>query len=380
MKTGIIGLPQVGKTSLFRILTKAHLSSAPSNPREAHVGVAKVPDDRLDRLAVQYNPKKLTHASVEYVDLGAIGQEALKESGYLGHLRQVDAIAHVVRAFEDDSIPHAGPIDPLRDIKNVEFDLMVSDLGQIEKRLERVEKDLKKMRSADLEKEFELLKRARAQIESERPLREMEMTPEDKKRFRGFMFLSEKPILYVLNISESTELGKDLEEAVREYGLTEVHVGTTGHVGTGAPTRPVERSSTMKNSGATAICGKVEAELAEMSDADAAEFLSSYGLQESGLTRLIRTTYALLGLISFFTIGEDECRAWTIPVNTRAVQAAGAIHSDLEKHFIRAETIRWEQLLEAGSEANARVKGILRLEGKDYIVQDGDVLHIRHSG
>ena len=380
MKTGIIGLPQVGKTSLFRILTKAHLSSAPSNPREAHVGVAKVPDDRLDRLAAQYNPKKLTHASVEYVDLGAIGQEALKESGYLGHLRQVDAIAHVVRAFEDDSIPHAGPIDPLRDIKNVEFDLMVSDLGQIEKRLERVEKDLKKMRSADLEKEFELLKRARAQIESERPLREMEMTPEDKKRFRGFMFLSEKPILYVLNISESTELGKDLEEAVREYGLTEVHVGTTGHVGTGARTRPVERSSTMKNSGATAICGKVEAELAEMSDADAAEFLSSYGLQESGLTRLIRTTYALLGLISFFTIGEDECRAWTIPVNTRAVQAAGAIHSDLEKHFIRAETIRWDQLLEAGSEANARAKGILRLEGKDYIVQDGDVMHIRHSG
>jgi ribosome-binding ATPase YchF (GTP1/OBG family) len=383
MKTGIIGLPQVGKTSLFRMLTKAHLSSAPSNPREAHVGIAKVPDDRLDRLAAQYNPKKLTHASVEYVDLGAIGQEALKESGYLGHLRQVDAIAHVVRAFADDSIPHAGPIDPLRDIKNVEFDLMVSDLGQIEKRLERVEKDLKKMRSADLEKEFELLKRGRAQIESERPLREMEMTPEDKKRFRGFMFLSEKPILYVLNISESSSLGKDLEEAVTKYHVAEAvtaHVGTTGHVGTGAPTRPVERSSISKNVGATAICGKVEAELAEMPDADAAEFLFSYGLQESGLTRLIRTTYELLGLISFFTIGEDECRAWTIPVNTRAVQAAGAIHSDLEKHFIRAETIRWDHLLEAGSEANARAKGILRLEGKDYIVQDGDVLHIRHSG
>jgi ribosome-binding ATPase len=359
MKTGIIGLPQVGKTSLFRILTKAHLSAS-ANPREAHVGVAKVPDDRLDRLAVQYNPKKLTHASVEYVDLGAIGQEALKESGYLGHLRQVDAIAHVVRAFEDDSIPHAGPIDPLRDIKNVEFDLMVSDLGQIEKRLERVEKDLKKMRSADLEKEFELLKRARVQIEGERPLREMEMTPEDKKRFRGFMFLSEKPILYVLNIGESSELGKELESAVQKYKLSDV------------ASRP--------NSGATAICGKVEAELSEMLDADAAEFLSSYGLRESGLTRLIRTTYALLGLISFFTIGEDECRAWTIPVNTRAVQAAGAIHSDLEKHFIRAETIRWDQLLEAGSEANARSKGILRLEGKDYIVQDGDVLHIRHSG
>src|SRR5689334_5409363 len=255
MKTGIIGLPQVGKSSLFRILTKTHLSPSHANPREAHVGVAKVPDDRLDRLAAQYNPKKLTHASVEYVDLGAIGQEALKESAYLGHLRQVDAIAHVVRAFEDDAIPHVGPIDPLRDIKNVEFDLMVSDLGQIEKRMERVEKDLKKMRSADLEKEFELLKKAKAHLETERPLRELEMTPEDKKRFRGFMFLSEKPILYVLNISESTELGKDLENAVQKFKLGEV--------------------ASKPNSSATAICGKVEAELSEMSDADAAEFLSS---------------------------------------------------------------------------------------------------------
>src|SRR5215468_6528781 len=218
MKSGIIGLPQVGKTSLFRMLTKATLA-AHANPREAHIGVAKVPDERLDRLAALYNPKKLTHASIEYVDLGAIGQDALKESGYIGHLRQVDALAHVVRAFDDPSIPHVGPVDPLRDIKNVEFDLMVSDLGQIEKRIERVEKDLKKMRSADLEKEFELLKRAKAHLETERPLRELEMTPEDKKRFRGFMFLSEKPILYVLNISESSELGKDLESAVQKFSL-----------------------------------------------------------------------------------------------------------------------------------------------------------------
>jgi len=361
MKTGIIGLPQVGKTSLFRILTKAHLSDqAYANPREAHIGVAKVPDDRLDRMAMLYNPKKLTHASVEYVDVGAIGQEALKESAYIGHLRNVDALAHVVRAFEDPSIPHVGPVDPLRDIKNVDFDLMVSDLGQIEKRLERLEKDLKKMRTPDLEKEFDLLKRANAHLGTERPLREMEMTPEDKKRLRGFMFLSEKPILYVLNVGESTELGNDLENAIGKYNLTEV--------------------ASRGNAGASAICGKVEAELAEMSDADAAEFLSSYGLRESGLVRLIRTTYTLLGLISFFTAGEDECRAWTIPVHTRAVEAAGAIHSDLEKHFIRAETIRWDQLLEAGSEANARAKGTLRLEGKDYIVQDGDVMHIRHSG
>jgi len=359
MKTGIIGLPQVGKTSLFQILTKAHLS-AQANPREAHIGVAKVPDDRLDRLAALYNPKKLTHTSVEYVDVGAIGQDALKETAYIGHLRQVDALAHVIRVFDDPAIPHVGEIDPLRDIKNVEFDLMVSDLGQIEKRLERLEKDLKKMKTPDLEKEFELLKRANAHLGSEKPLREMQMTPEDKKRLRGFMFLSEKPILYVLNIGESSELGKQLEEAVGKYKLTDMAA------------RP--------NAGATAICGKVEAELSEMSDADAAEFLSSYELKESGLVRLIRTTYQLLGLISFFTAGEDECRAWQIPARTRAQEAAGAIHSDLEKHFIRAETIRWDQLLEAGSEANARAKGTLRLEGKDYIVQDGDVMHIRHSG
>jgi ribosome-binding ATPase len=361
MKTGIIGLPQVGKTSLFRILTKAHLSDqAYANPREAHLGVAKVPDDRLDRLAALYNPKKLTHASVEYVDVGAIGQEALKESSYIGHLRNVDALIHVVRAFDDPSIPHVGDIDPLRDIKNVDFDLMISDLGQVEKRLERLEKDLKKMRTPELEKENELLLKAKTHLEGEKPLRELEMGPDDKKRIRGFMFLSEKPILYVLNISESTELGKDLEDAVAKYKLTEIAA------------RP--------NAGATAICGKVEAELAEMSDADAAEFLSSYGLTESGLSRLIRKSYALLGLISFFTAGEDECRAWTVPVNSRAVDAAGAIHTDLSKHFIRAETIRWDQLLEAGSEANARAKGTLRLEGKEYIVQDGDVMHIRHSG
>src|SRR5215472_1430920 len=361
MKTGIIGLPQVGKTSLFRILTKAHLSEhAYANPREAHVGVAKVPDDRLDRLAALYHPKKLTHAAVEYVDVGAIGQEALKETAYVGHLRNVDALIHVVRAFENDQVAHVGTIDPLRDVRNVEFDLMVSDLGQVEKRLERLEKDLKKMRSAELEKENELLLKAKAHLETEKPLREMEMTPEDKKRIRGFMFLSEKPMLYVLNVNETQELGKALEGAVAKYNLTEV--------------------ASHPNAGATAVCAKVEAELAEMSDADAAEFLSSYGLTESGLVRLIRNTYRLLGLISFLTIGEDECRAWTIPLNTRAVEAAGAIHSDLEKHFIRAETIRWDQLLEAGSEANARAKGQLRLEGKDYIVQDGDVMHVRHSG
>ncbi len=360
MKTGIIGLPQVGKTSLFRMLTKAPVEPAHANPREAHVGVAKVPDDRLDRLAALYDPRKLVHASVEYADVAAIGKEALKDTAYLTALRGVDALAHVVRAFDDPAIPHVGEIDPLRDIRNVEFDLMVSDLGQIEKRLERLEKDLKKIKNPEFEREFELLTRAKAHVESERPLREMEMSAEDKKRIRGFMFLSEKPIMYVLNVSESSDLGHDLEHAIEKYALKQL--------------------AAHPNTGAMAICAKVEAELAEMSDEDAAEFLASYGLKESGLVRLIRKSYELLGLISFFTVGEDECRAWTIAKNTRAVEAAGAIHTDLEKHFIRAETIHWDALLEAGSEANARAKGTLRLEGKEYIVKDGDVMHVRHSG
>src|SRR5205814_4744573 len=308
MKTGIIGLPQVGKTSLFKILTKAQVAERGHNPREAHFGIAKVPDERLDKLSALYNPKKLVHATVEYADVAAIGQEALKESAYANNLRTVDALIHVLRAFDEPSIPHVGEIEPLRDAKNVDFDLVVNDLGQVEKRLERLEKDLKKMKSAELEREFDLLKRAKAHLESERPLREMEMSSEDKKRIRGFMFLSQKPILYALNVNESTALAADLEKAPEKYKMSEY------------ASRP--------NAGVTAICGKVEAELAEMSDEEAEEFLASYGLVESGLRRLIRKSYELLGLVAFFTVGEDECRAWTIPVNSRAQEAAGAIHSD----------------------------------------------------
>ena len=361
MRTGIIGLPKVGKTSLFKMLTKAPLHERKhANPREAHLGVAKVPDERLDRLAALYPYRKLTHASVEYVDVAAIGQDALKETAYVANLRGVDALAHVVRAFEDPAIPHVDRIDPLRDIRNVEFDLMLSDLGQIEKRLERLEKDLKRMRAPELEKEYELLQQCRAQLESEHPLRELALGPEDHKRLRSFMFLSQKPVLYVLNIGESADLGRAVEHAVEAYKLTQV------------ASRP--------NAGAVVVCAKVEAELADMSDDEAADFLASYNLHESGLVRLIRKSYELLGLISFFTLGENECRAWTVPRGSRAVEAAGAIHTDLEKHFIRAEVIRWDALLEAGSEAKARARGTLRLEGKDYVVQDGDVVHIRHSG
>ena len=358
MKTGIIGLPQVGKTSLFKILTKAKVEGGFS--RQEHIGVARVPDHRLDKLSALYSPKKTTYAAVEYVDVAAIGQEALKETAFLTSLRQVDALIHVLRAFEEDSIAHVGPVDPLRDIKSVEFDMMISDLTQIEKRLERLEKDLKKQRTSELEHENALLLRSKESLEKEQPLRELEMTPEERKLIKGFMFLSQKPILYTLNIGESTALGDDLDSAAARFKLDEV-----AH-------RP--------NAAATAICGKVEAELAEMDDEEAAEFLSSYGLHESGLVRLIRKSYELLGLISFFTAGEDECRAWTVPVGSKAPQAAGAIHSDLEHHFIRAETIRWDNLLAAGSEAAARAKGTLRLEGKEYVVQDGDVVHIRHSG
>ncbi len=299
MKTGIIGLPQVGKiisvsdshqgASFAASATRAMRTSAsPKCPTTGSIGSQRITTPRNLRM-----PRSNT------LIWARSGRKRSKNPRIWVIFAKWTPSFTWCAPSTTIQFRTPAPIDPLRDIKNVEFDLMVSDLGQIEKRMERVEKDLKKMRSADIEKEFELLKRAKAHLETERPLRELEMTPEDKKRFRGFMFLSEKPILYVLNISESTELGKDLENAVQKYKLGEV------------ASRP--------NAGATAICGKVEAELSEMCDADAAEFLSSYGLTESGLTRLIRKTYELLGLISFFTIGEDECRAWTIPVNTRAV-------------------------------------------------------------
>ncbi len=359
MKTGIIGLPQVGKTSLFKILTKSEVETGYGG-REAHLGVAKVPDDRLDKMAALYNPKKLVHATVEYTDVAAMSAEALKDSAFGAALRNMDALAHVVRAFDDPAIPHVGDIDPLRDIRNVDFDMVVNDLGQVEKRLERLQKDLKKQRTPELERENDLIIRCKAHLETEKPLREMEISADDEKRIRGFMFLSQKPILYVLNLNESSTLGSDVEAAISKYNLTEV--------------------ASRRNAGTSAICGKVEAELATMPDQDAAEFLASYGLVESGLTRLIRKTYELLGLISFFTVGEDECRAWTTPTGSRAQDAAGVIHTDLSKHFIRAEVIHWDTLLECGSEANAKTKGLLRLEGKEYIVRDGDVMHIRHSG
>ncbi|MGH3185083.1 MAG: DUF933 domain-containing protein, partial [Streptosporangiaceae bacterium] len=238
------------------------------------------------------------------------------------------------------------------------FDMMVSDLGQLEKRLERVAKDLKKQRSPALLEEQQILERMRRHLEAEQPLRTLALTPDDDKRTRGFQFLSQKPILYVLNVAEP-EVAQ-LDFAVERHGLAAVLA--------------------TPRTAAAAVCAPVEAEIASLPPAESAEFLASYGLREPGVARLARAIYQLLGLISFFTAGEDECRAWTILRGAPAVEAAAAIHSDLSKHFIRAEVIGWQDLLALGSEAAARAQGKLRLEGKDYIVQDGEVVHIRHSG
>jgi len=354
MKTAIVGLPMTGKTSLFTILTgvreTTHIGST-----EARIGVTKVPDPRLEALAKIYEPPKVTHATVEFFDFPAISKDALRDPSYLASLRVADAIAHVVRVFEDDTVPHEkGTIDPLRDVEDVEIELILSDLVVIEKRLERLEKDRKKIRSADLDLEYDLLTEAKAKLEANEPLRGWELSKEGDKLLRGFQFLSQKPMLVVLNLGET--------DAPR---LTEIEDEYRGKVPAGV--------------GVTAICGKIEVELAELNPEERAEYMASYGLPGSSLDRMIGAAYRLLGLMSFLTAGEDECRAWTIPIGSSAVKAAGAIHSDFEKKFIRAEVVNWKTVVDNGGYAGLREKGQLRLEGKDYIVQDGDVLEIRHG-
>jgi len=356
MQTGIIGLPSVGKTTLFQILTKTHVDTSKGG-QDTRVGVARVPEPRLAQLAGLYHPKKITYATVRYVDLGGMQKERMREA--LAGLREVDSIAHVIRVFDDPSVPHSeGTIDPLRDATNLDLELILSDHEQIAKRLERLEKDLKKKADKQLELEKAVLDKCKAHLEAEKPLRELELTGDERKAIGGFLFLSQRPMLYVLNLGD--------QEA--------------GQLGTAVERHKLGALEGRPNTAVVAVCGRLEAELAEMEDKEAAELLASYGLKEPGLNRLIHATYDLMGLTSFFTAGEPEVRAWTIHKGTNAVKAAGAIHSDIERGFIRAEVVRWDDLLAAGSLGVAREKAQVRLEGKDYMVQEGDVILFRHSG
>jgi len=355
---GIVGLAQVGKTTLFQILTRAHWSGHGAVRPEAHVGVVRVPDARLDRLVEMFQRPKAIHATIEYVDTPGSVIELARTGVQSQNLRELNALLHVVRAFQDEAIPaEGGAVNPQRDIENVELELMLSDLAMVEKRVERLERDLKKQINPALEKELQVLKACKTVLERQMPLREAPLGPEEERLIRGFTFLSLKPMLYVLNLGEKDAARANAAEQFAAAGLKR---------------RP--------HTAVTAICGKVEAELAELADSEAAEFLASYGLKESAISRLIHASYQLLGLISFFTIGDEECRAWTIRAGTTALEAAGEIHSDMQRGFIRAEVVKFEDLVAAGGFAEVRARAQLRLEGKDYIVQDGEVVRIRHSG
>jgi hypothetical protein len=319
-----------------------------------------VPDGRLDGLTAQFKPRKRVPATVEFADIAGTGGARMGAQALLdvAPFRNADALLHVVRMFRDPSIPHpAGPVDAARDVRAMEDEVILADLGVVERRLERLERDLKKGAASDVRKEQEILVRCRAALEDGRPLRALEVPPDDRKRLRGFQFLSAKPLLLVLNLDEADLPRAD--DAVRLAGLESII--------SGAATRAVP------------ICAKIELEIAQLDAADAAAFMADLGLRESGLDRVIRASYDLLGYISFFTVGEDECRAWSIPRDTPAVLAAGEIHSDISRGFIRAEVVRYEHLLARGSLAACREHGELRLEGKDYIVLDGDVINFRHA-
>jgi ribosome-binding ATPase len=337
------------------VLTHGQAAAGPAGGRrlEPNVGIVKVPDLRVDFLASKFHPEKTTYATVELVDVQGLARGKGQDMA-LAPVRTVDALIHVVRVFGDPSVPHPdGSVDPERDKRNLDYELMLADIGSIEKRMERLVKDLKKAKTAALEKEAAYLERAKAWLESERPLREMQVEEDEKKLVKGFAFLSEKPTIYVENIGED-QLDR-LRQAPREEAL-----------------RP--------NTEHTIICGKLEAEMAELSADELRTFLADYGLAESGAERLIRTTYRLLGLISFLTAGEEECRAWTITRGMNAQRAAGVIHTDLEDHFIRAEVCHYDDFVKHGSMQALKEKGLLRLEGKEYVVKDGDIMTIRHSG
>jgi GTP-binding protein YchF len=356
MEFGILGLELSGKTTLFSLLT-GHTTAAAPHKRETHMGVAHVPDARLDKLTAMFKPKKHTPATVKFVDVPGVTKGG-GQSLNLPELRQMDGLAVVVRGFASDGVPHPeGTVDPARDLELLETEMLLSDLSVVTNRLERVAKDIAKKKTPELELEKALLDRFRAALDQGEALRGFETTPDEEKLVRGFGLLTRKPMLVILNAGESN--AADLAGAVARAKL--------------------DRWKGQPHVAFSAVSATIEQEIAAMSPEDQTEFLKGLGLPDRALDRLLRAAYDLLGLMSFLTVGEDECRAWSIPKGTHAVKAAAAIHTDFEKHFIRAEVVPFQTLVETGSLAACRTHGTLRLEGRDYVVKDGDVINFRVS-
>jgi len=355
MQLGILGFPKVGKTTLFNILTASQQSTDKfSASRQTNVGVAQVPDARLVKLRDLFSPKKYTPATVEYVDIPGIRKGEGAESLDLGKLRTVDALVHVVRAFEDPELPHAsGSVDPARDLLELELELILADHELVERRLDRLAQSAKRGLKPEEEREKALLADVvLPALEAERPMRDVEMSADDERRLRGFQMLSAKPMLVVLNVGEGELAGAD-----------PARIGWTRRARTEA----------------VVVSAPIEQEIAGLAAEEQRDFLAELGLAEPSVDRVIRASYELLGLLSFFTVGEDEVRAWTVRRGTHAREAAGTIHSDIERGFIRAEVVDWEELVRQGSIAACRTAGSLRLEGKEYEVRDGEVIHFRFA-